>query len=844
MRGADLDLRRDPGGGIVGHGAATLAAGDLVAPLQLDAIQGEDGAATRLHATAAALNPAALARLLPGLAPLAMLDAALALDADVELGPALALRHARLHAESGPGQLFLPAKGGGASPANFASLALDADGNADALTLTALRLVLAPPSGAPPTTLLFSGAASRAAGHAAAHLRVTLDQAQMADLGALWPPRVGGGARGWLVENVVSGAVHDGRFDLAFEAPAALGEVALTAASGSMTADEVTLFWLRPIPPIEHARTVLTLLSPDALSLAATGGRQGNLVAQQASMRIWGISTKDQFGQIDADLAAPVADVFALLRHKRLKLLSVHPVPIGNPTGQSLTHLTVKLPLEHKVDFDSIGIHAASRLTDVRVPALLAGRDLDRGMLAVDVTQDGLALSGTARLAGIGSTLGVEMDFRGGAPDQVVQHVSVAARGDDRALAAAGLDAAGLLAGAVSANIDYAERRDGHAVLQGTADLRDAALSTPLGWSKPPGSAATLEARAALDHGRLTGIDRLRAEGPGLSVLGRGELVDGRPSVLRLDRVVVGRSSLAGTVTFPAQPGDPLQVALSGPCLDLAGVLGRKASPSPGPGPGPVGPGRSYRVDLRADRVLVSATSEGIGPVSLSASGDDRRIAQLRLVSSGPERVEATIAPDGATRRARATVGDLGRLLRAVGAGGNIEQGAFEMTGAFDDRKPGSPLAGTASLSQFGVHGVTVLGKLLQGLTLYGVLDALRGPGLAFDQLTSPFTLTGSVLDLRDARAYSSSLGVTAQGQVDFARATLNLQGTIVPAYALNTLPGRVPLIGRLLSPEAGGGLFAATFNLHGPLADPAIGVNPLATLAPGALRGLFDLFD
>ena len=73
-------------------------------------------------------------------------------------------------------------------------------------------------------------------------------------------------------------------------------------------------------------------------------------------------------------------------------------------------------------------------------------------------------------------------------------------------------------------------------------------------------------------------------------------------------------------------------------------------------------------------------------------------------------------------------------------------------------------------------------------------------------------------------------------------RTVLDLDGTIVPAYFFNTLLGNLPLIGRLFSPEAGGGVFAATFRAQGPPEDAEITVNPLAALTPGFLRGLFGL--
>jgi hypothetical protein len=71
----------------------------------------------------------------------------------------------------------------------------------------------------------------------------------------------------------------------------------------------------------------------------------------------------------------------------------------------------------------------------------------------------------------------------------------------------------------------------------------------------------------------------------------------------------------------------------------------------------------------------------------------------------------------------------------------------------------------------------------------------------------------------------------------------VSLEGTIVPAYFFNSLLGNIPLVGRLFSPERGGGMFAASYSVRGALDDPEVTVNPLSALTPGFLRGLFGLF-
>jgi hypothetical protein len=84
---------------------------------------------------------------------------------------------------------------------------------------------------------------------------------------------------------------------------------------------------------------------------------------------------------------------------------------------------------------------------------------------------------------------------------------------------------------------------------------------------------------------------------------------------------------------------------------------------------------------------------------------------------------------------------------------------------------------------------------------------------------------------------------MTIKGRIDRINDTCDLTGTVVPAYFFNSLLGDIPLIGKLFAPEAGGGLFAASYTVRGKLADPQVAVNPLSALTPGFLRGLFDGF-
>jgi hypothetical protein len=125
-------------------------------------------------------------------------------------------------------------------------------------------------------------------------------------------------------------------------------------------------------------------------------------------------------------------------------------------------------------------------------------------------------------------------------------------------------------------------------------------------------------------------------------------------------------------------------------------------------------------------------------------------------------------------------------------------------------------------------------------LTIYGVGEAASGPGLEFDHAIVPFSIARGTLRLDDARAYSASLGFTASGPIALADGACDLSGTIIPAYAINALPGKIPVVGHLFTAEKGGGLFAVRVKVSGLLDDPVVSVNPLSALTPGVLRDVF----
>ncbi|HEX3995028.1 MAG TPA: AsmA-like C-terminal region-containing protein, partial [Acetobacteraceae bacterium] len=659
--------------------------------------------------------------------------------------------------------------------------------------------------------------------------------------------------RDWVMQNIQAGTAHDGRADLVLDSPDRQPDVKLVSATGTLEGDGVAVTWMPNAPRVEQAKTHLVLTDPDKLEIDVRTARQvvrtaDPIAIPSGHITITGLSVKDQFAFVQCEADGSIASAIALLKDPAVKVLDRHPLDLRAPSGDARVTIHAMIPLEKNLSIDEVELHATANLTKAHLSGIAAGRDLDDGTLLLDVDTNHLSVKGTGRLAGIQAAIDGMMDFRSGPPTQVLQRFQATGRVTAQQLSDAGLDTGGALAGEVGLTAVLNEYRNGDGEVTADADLTQAALDIgPLAWRKPVGAAAKASARLLLVKDKLTSIEPITIDGAGLQVAGAATVADGKPDTVRLERVVLGRTDVKGMIRLP--PNGPINVDLIGPSLDVAAKLQEKspkrdpAAPPPPPGPAWSMRGRFDRVYLAHDQIAndVAAAGDSDGRVvralAITGKGGAGKLFSFRIgqdpVAPGPGRP---------VRRLSINAEDAGSFLQGLDVTGAIKGGELSVGGEFDDTTPRHTLSGALEIIDFRVSNAPALGKLLQAVTLYGLVDALGGPGLRFARLTAPFQLDDDTLVLRDARAFSPSLGLTAKGRID--RGEVELQGTVVPAYVFNSVLGRIPLIGGLFSAEKGGGVFAMNYSLRGPMDNPSVAANPLSVLTPGILRGMFGLFE
>lgn len=181
---------------------------------------------------------------------------------------------------------------------------------------------------------------------------------------------------------------------------------------------------------------------------------------------------------------------------------------------------------------------------------------------------------------------------------------------------------------------------------------------------------------------------------------------------------------------------------------------------------------------------------------------------------------------------------DAGAMLRAFDITDRMTKGRFEMKGDYDDSKTPPHLDARLLIDSFTLKNSKILGRIFSIGSLSGLQNALTGSGIAFEKFTANIGSQAGVIAVSKGKASGASMGITVEGMVDTNSTNLNLKGVVAPAYALNSILGKIPIIGGIAGGEEG--LIAFNYWVKGTYADPEVGVNALSGLTPGFLRGIF----
>lgn len=784
------------------------------------------------------LRPDVFARLSPDLAPLAALDLPLSgvveLRVDVESG----IEKARFDITGGAGLLRLPAPVALDYPVASLELRGSLADQARRVTVEALRVDLGGPVLTADAVVDVNGADLAMRGAA------TMTDVHFDTLAAYWPAELGKNARSWVTQNLSDGIAREARVAVAAHRGVD-GKMVIEKLDGSLYGDGVTVDYLSPMPKVSKA-TASATFDAKSFRIAVGGGEVYGLKVTGGDILLGALDTNDEFAEIRLNVEGPLADALTLIDQKPLGYASRLGISPKQAKGQSAVELELSFPLIKTLKVDEVHVAAKAKIKDAFLPKVLMGLDLSRANLALEVDAKGMDVSGPVVLGTIPAQLNWRENFPAKAEFRSRYRIKALVEEHQRhQLHLQGPPfVAPWLIGPVRADVTATMMGAGSGRVRAAIDLTTASMEPPgFGWRKPAGEQGSAEVDIRIDKEKVAAVPQFSVRSGDLTVDGAVDFDSaGEARRVAFSRLRYGRTDASGDLVLRKDQG--MAISLRGASFDAQPLLSGKAEPG--------APRKKGRDDLppmtiaaKLGRLWLGEKS-GFDDVDAELSRDDKlwRTARLDAGLVSGQRVAMTMAPQGHGRGFAVSSPDAGGVFKALDIFDNLIGGVLDVKGTVEDTAGGDVYHGRAEVKDYQVVKAPVLARVLTVAALAGIVDLLRGEGINFSTLDAPFTLRDGVLELGDTTAYGTALGITAKGRFDLDADRVAVDGTIVPMYALNSIVGNIPLIGQVLTGDKGSGVFAATYSVKGPTADPDVSVNPLAALAPGFLRKFFNLFS
>jgi len=829
-----LVFARGPGGV---HASATLelTIDGKVSNFDLDGLYEASTRMLSLDVAFHGFSPADLAGALPSLTPLARLALTIHGHVAARLAAGYTLDTLRFDLAGGHGHLDLHEL----YPNNVEVDQIEARGTfsqgGDRLDLEKFQIDLGGPK------ISISGTADGLGGDSTIGLNVGVTDLAVDELPRRWPVSIAPGPRNWITQNLSSGRIDELHANLAAHGRGLDPEsLVLDGISGTMRLSGIDVHYLGRMPSVVGVDGEAHFDSK-SFNIALRTGKVEGLSLDDGSVAITGLDEQDQQIAIELILRGPLQNALRLIDQDPLNYAKGIGLSPDDVRGATAVRLSLQFPLIKDLSLRQVQVAAAANVQDVTMKSILFDQDLSQGRLTLRVNKDGMDVAGKAAIG----VMPVSLDWAETFGKSPQQRIRVSGELDEAARKTFDLATDDLVSGPVPFELDVRASDRRQKRVNASLDLTKAGLTIPrMGWRKEPGIPGKATLTLVMTGDKPTAIPDFSIEAADLDARGSADFAAGTGDFrsVTFDRLDFGLNRLRGRVARHA--GGGYDIAVRGDSLDAAPWLksskAEEAKPAAAAKPGP-----PLFISLAVAKLWLA--EEHRRPFSDAAgriehNGDHVTEAQIAANTFDGKTISISMSPAGAKTSLAIRSDDAGAVLQTLGISDNVVGGRLAVTATLDDANPEAPIPGLARITDYKLINAPFLAKLLTLTSLSGIVDRLSGQGISFSVFEVPFVKKGDVVELHDARTVGSDLGITFDGTMNFETDTLDINGTIVPVYTLNSLLGNIPLLGNILVGPKGSGVFAATYTAKGKIEDPQVSVNPLAALAPGILRSFMDI--
>ncbi len=666
----------------------------------------------------------------------------------------------------------------------------------------------------------------------------------------LWPPVLAKQSRKWYRENLIKGVVDDAEFRIRLtgdQINQALAGQPLPADSVELkfNASGVDLTYAEGLPPIKEAKGSFAL-SGVVFDIDFAGGTiplpSGNALGiRGGKMQITKLALPVSPATMTIGLDGNVADYAEYANLPPLELLEGSNFDLANVTGRGQVDLKLAMPLKPGITSAEFDVAAEAKLSNARIRNAVQGLDLEDAEFDLTLSDAVISAKGTAKLGEKRAKLTWRRPLT--KSSNADEDMTLSASLSDRDRQKLGISLDPFLVGPTPVTVSFVRRGSEIISAEVDADLSDTSMSLEtLGWTRPPSAKTRATFKVDMGDSKVIKIADLSVTGKGLKIIGEVRLSKDGGGLLTasLPRFILSDTNqLALEVD---NTSGQLKIGVGGASLDARPLISQMMSSKVAA----TGTAREPPVSINTNisRIYVHR-GETVNNLKGSLVTADGAVQSAEItgnyVNGAPITMRIT-RDNGGNRRMRVTGRDAGATLRAVNLYSKIAGGTIDFGAILGNPGQGAIQRGLLEVRNFSVENEAVLAQIDDSARRAGRNGTRNGNGLRLSRLSVPFSVDHSYVRIGDALVQGPEIGASAQGIIRKTDLAMDIGGTIIPAYAINSAISNVPLLGDVLTGGKGQGIFGLNFALQGSMNQPRFLVNPVSAIAPGIFRNLFNI--
>lgn len=679
--------------------------------------------------------------------------------------------------------------------------------------------------------------------HGKIKAKVLLKDVPFNNVRNFWPKNAAQGAREWVTGQIKDGRVPHAEMDLqGVYKPEDKAPFELKGLKGFIDLDRAKLTYVDTMPSVEGL-SAKAHFNNDGFDIKVLGGINNKLRIKTGRVVIEKFSDPITTLNLDVDVLGELPDVLMLIDAEPLNYCKENQLDPKTSQGAVEANLKMSFPLEDIFDPKKIKTQVKAQVQKARLNNPLAlPVFVQDGSLSVDLDDDRLLISGSALFNNSQSTLDLNYPF----DPKKTGDVKLVGRFLLKSIQDFDVPLAGIMFETIPATISYKMKPNDRSTLSVTSNWANEDIQV-LSFKKLKGTPAVMTLEADFLKRKLQKIRSLKIKGDQLSLHGSAEFSNGLGSdvTFQMTAPQIGLSDFQLGGGYKASDGWRLN--FKSRTLDLGGFLEKYNEEEPSKD-SPSDINMFLKADVDHLQLMHGVTYNDNNIILTIRNGYLETLQASGNRPGGKEnagyKISAQTQED--LRQFQLDTKDAGSFLKGLGKLENIVGGHLRIQAKSDklSRRNKDAWQGKIKLEDFKLMKAPFLTRFLSLVFPTGLSD-LGSDGLSFRELKLAFVMTPKDIKIASGKAFGNSLGFSFKGTINReTKEGLNISGSVIPAYFLNTLVSKIPFFGALLSGGKDEGVFGASFTMTGPMQDPKTSVNPLSTLTPGILRKIFGSLD